>query len=347
MLRWISLLCALASTTQLIGCNHLNCGPGTVQKEGAHGELQCLPVDQSDAVTPCDVDGGAVAIVGGQCESRIQCDPATTMFDPNTGVCVGTGNGSSACAACPDPIPAGEICLTGGIVDFQTGMHVMGGASSRPLQIGAYEPLGFISNPTGAMPIASDPASTKGCYTFVLPTPASGLVALGVQDPTTGPGANPPLVIGAAGATVVSGQKYDLDGYLVLKSTLDGYAAVNPSFASQGAYVGCYYKDAPPVPTNQLFDETMPAVGVTLLENGAPSTAARYLDATRAIDAALTATGALGCAVVPGNNNIDQFTGMGGGITKWEKLPGGTAVGVVFVARLHSCDGGSTAATCQ
>jgi hypothetical protein len=348
MSRSLYVLCALGVMSLAVaGCKSLVCGPGTVQKQSASGEDECVPVDQQGASTPCDVDGGTVDDVGGQCVSHIKCDPATTLYDPVTGVCVGTGNGGGGCAACPNPIPAGEICVTGGIVDFQTGMHVMGGASSRPLQIGVYEPLGFISNPGAATPLVSDAASNKGCYTFVLPTPMSGLIALGVQDPATGPGANPPLVIGAAGATVVSGQKYNLDGYLILKSTLDGYAAVNPTFGASGAYVACYFKDPPPGPTNQIFDETMPSSGVNLLENGVTPAAARYLKADRTIDTTLTATGAIGYAVTPGNGNVNQYTGTGGGVTKWETVPGGSAQNVVFVARLHSCDGGSSVTTCQ
>jgi hypothetical protein len=340
-------ICALGLTTLLAGCGAPPCGPGTVLKHGADGQAQCLPVDQPGDAVPCDVDGGTVEIVGGLCEAHVKCDPGTTMYDPATGVCVGTGNGSGACAACPSPIPAGQICVTGGVVDFQTGMHVMGGASSRPLQIGVYEPLGFIANPAGAMPLASDDASTRGCYTFVVPAPSSGLIALGVQDPTSGPGTNPPLALGAAAASVVAGQRYEFDGYLVLKSTLDGYAAANPSFASGGAYVGCYYKDAPPAPTNQQFGETMPASGVSLLQNGTIPSAVRYLKADRTIDTTLTATGAIGCAVTPGTGGISQVTGQGGGVARWETQPAGTAQGVVLVARLHSCDGGSTVATCQ
>jgi hypothetical protein len=336
-------LCALATA----GCNAPSCGPGTKEVQGADGDVQCVPAEQQAAATPCDVDGGTVEIAGGLCESHIKCDPGTTMYDPATGVCVGTASGGgNGCAPCPSPIPAGKVCLTGGVVDFGSGMHVMGGASSRPLRIAAYEPLSFLGDPTSA-PLAEEPSTTKGCFTLVVQTPATGLVVLAVSDPV-GSAPAMPLTIGGAGAQVVAGGKYNVDGYLVPKSFVDGYAAVNPAFASAGTYVACFYGDAPPSPTNLVFTETMPTAGVSLLGNAAPLSAARYLKSDRTIDTTLTATGALGCAVTVGTGALGQFSGMGGGVAKWETQPGGTAPGVVVVARLHSCaNAPAGTATCQ
>jgi hypothetical protein len=349
MTRQVQAVCALSLVTFMTtGCNTLSCGPGTERVQGAGGELQCLPVDVPSQLIPCDVDGGSVDIVAGNCVSHIKCDPATTMYDPTTGVCVGTGAGVSCDQACPSPIPADSVCVTGGVVDFQSNMHVTGGASSRPLRIGAYEPLAFLANPTSTPPLAEDPSTTNGCFTFLVKTPASNLVALAVQDPV---GSTPamPLAVGGSGATVVSGHKYQVDAYLVLQATLDAYAAVTPSFKTSGTYVACYYDQPPPAPTNFLFTETMPASGVQLLENGVTPAAAHYLAASGAIDGSLTGTSAArGCGITVGTGGINQYTGSGGGVTKWETEPGGTAPNTVFVARFHSCDNAAPGTpTCQ
>src|SRR6185369_17387181 len=95
----------------------------------------------------------------------------------------------------------------------------------------------------------------------------NGLIALKVDDPQ---GTTPaePLVGGGSGATVVTGTKYNVDAYMVKKSTYDNYIAADATFMTAGAYVGCYYNVAPPAATNLVFNETdPPATGVHLLAN--------------------------------------------------------------------------------
>jgi hypothetical protein len=114
---------------------------------------------------------------------------------------------------------------------------------------------------------------------------------------------------------------------------------VNPAFKSQGTYVGCFYNQPPSAPTNLLFNETMPAAGVTLLENAVTPTAVRYLAADATIDPSLTATSAArGCAITVGTGNVNQYSGSGGPASSWELQPGGTAANAVFITRFHSCD---------
>src|SRR5437879_4006859 len=111
MIRSFYALTALVFVAATVwSCNNPACGPGTKQLQAANGDLQCVPVDVPSQLTPCDVDGGTVDIVGGNCVSHIKCDPGTTMYDPTTGVCVGTGGGP-ACGACPNPVPADSVCV--------------------------------------------------------------------------------------------------------------------------------------------------------------------------------------------------------------------------------------------
>jgi len=344
MIRSFYALSALVfAAATVTSCNNPSCGPGTKQMQAANGDVQCIPTEQQAPATPCDLDGGTVEIIGGNCESHIKCDPNTTMYDPATGVCVGTGGGGG-CAPCPAKPGSNNICVTGSVVDFQTGMHLV--SPTRPLRIAVYEPLAFLANPTAAMPLAEEPSTTKGCFTFTVQLPGSGLVAIGVSDPV---GTTPPmpLVFGGAGATVVGNTVYHVDANMVTKATYDNYVAAEASFGPNGAYVGCYYKDAPPPPTNHLFNETMPVMGVKLLENGATPATVRYLGPDHLISSALTSTGAIGCAVVPSVGSIAQYSGTGGGVTKFESAPGASAMGVVFINRFHSCDGQPMTGACQ
>jgi hypothetical protein len=341
MIRWCATIWALSAIGLLAatsaGCNPPACGPGTKQVQQANGTIQCVPADGiANGNVVCDVDGGTVDIVSGQCVSHIKCDPATTKYDPTTGVCVGTGGGGTNCPPCPANPGAGMTCLTGGIVDFQTGQHLMAG--QRTLHVGAYEPLSFLQGNT--TPI-TDTTDSNGCFTFTIPTPAAGLVAIGVNDPAGGPmpAGSPPLVIGGAGATIVGNKSYKVDAYMVEQSLLTGWGAVNALYNSGGAYVACYYNSTPPGPTNQIYNETMPAPGVQMFANSVLATPVNYLKPDRTIDTTLTATGTLGCALTAGNGNVNNYSGMGGGVTKWETAPGGTVANVVFVSRFHSCDG--------
>ena len=80
MNRRSSILIALVAVGALAavqsGCNEPSCGPGTVQQQQKDGTLKCVQTDDLNSMTPCEVDGGNVMIVGGKCVSAVQCDPA-------------------------------------------------------------------------------------------------------------------------------------------------------------------------------------------------------------------------------------------------------------------------------
>lgn len=337
MIRSVGSIWALAAlvvvAATVASCNNPQCGKGTKQVQGANGDITCEFADSTASNITCDTgDGGTSQIVNGVCVSRVMCDPGSTKLDPATGQCVSTGVGNGCSCATPG---AGKICVTGDIRDYVTGMKL--GNNSRQLHVGLWEPLGFLANPTGAQPLA-DTVTTNGCFSFTVNQQASGLIAVGVNDPSTGPGTNPPLIFGGSGATTAAGSTYQVDGYMVVKSVLDGYAAVNPAFGANGAFTACYYKDKPPRATDLTMFETMPATGVKLLENSVTPAAVKYLKPDKTVDPALTATGAIGCAITPGTGGINNYSGTGGGIAKWETTPGASAVGLVFVGRFHNCD---------
>jgi hypothetical protein len=350
MIRPVSTLLAVSAfgfVMATMGCTPVVCGPGTKQMQKANGDIECLPADQvATGDQPCDVDGGTAQIVGGVCVSRIICDPATAKYDPATGVCVGTGGGAGCSEQCPSTVGPSQICVQGRVIDFMTGMPVMKGG--RPLRIAAFEPLSFIGNPTGATPLKEDPANTEGCFALTMGAPASGLVAIGVTDPTTGPGNNPPLAMGGSGAPIVGGQIYRLDAYMMLKSTMADWSTVTGlDFTGKGAVIECFYSDPGQPPTDLEAKETMPAMGVTLLEDGATPASARYLDNNRKVVTTATTTTSFGCAIALGDAQVHNFSGTGGGVTKWETQPGGSPTGVGFVGRYHNCDVSTGDPACQ
>lgn len=307
------------------GCNTVTCGPGTVLVAN-----QCQVVSLGDGI-PCDVDGGDVEIVGGKCVSRVKCAPPL-MYDPFLGCYIPEVEGS--CPPCPSPIPPGSVCVTGGVVDLSTMKHLPNDGSARPLRIGVYEPLGFFDNPNVA-PLSENTSTSSGCFTFTVPVPASSALVVAAQDPV-GTTPTAPLTIGTSGLSIVAGQKYQVDGYMVKKSLVDNWSAADPAFLTEGSVVDCFYNVAPGAPTNFRFDEQWPtATGVQLTAAGMMSIIARYLEADASIDSSLTATGSRGCAVVAGGSS---YSFQGGGVNQWEKNWSGTTTGVVFVQAIRSCD---------
>jgi len=336
-----SLALVLLAANALAGCNVPRCGKGTVPRQSEDGTLTCQPVDAPAQGIDCDTDGGTLEIVAGHCASKVKCDDQTAMYDPVTGFCIGTGMGNG-CPPCQPPGP-NQICVTGNVYDFASGMQVMSGG--RSLRIAAFEPLSFLANPNTA-PLAEDASTTKGCFTLTLTAPASGLVAIAVTDPV-GANAAMPLTIAGAGAQVQKGKSYKLDGYMILKSLVDGWsAAAGQNYGQTGVAISCFYKEGVPPPTANQAIETMPATGVAMLDNGTTPATAKYLAADRTVNTGLTTTGPIGCGILPGTGMIEQFSGSGGGITKWETLPGSSTIGVAFVNRFHSCDMSPGAATC-
>jgi hypothetical protein len=346
MPRFISLFAALGFLT-VGACESPTCGPGTKQVQAPDGTVQCVSADAPSSSIGCDVDGGDVEIVAGSCHSRVTCDPATTMFDPATGVCTGTGGGS-ACPACPNP-SAGKTCLTGSLIDLISGQPV-----TNNVRVAVYDPLAFLSNPQ-IQPLAED-TTTKGCFTFAdVPVPGTGLIAIGTSDPAnTSPQV---LQLTAAAGAVVAGRIYHTDTFVTAHSVVTNWTtnvggAID--FDAQGAYVAMFYDQAVPDPTQLVFaNEKNPLAGVTLLDAGQPAAGAHYFGASRmAIDPTAMATTANGGGLAPADPaGLTVYSGMGGtcasGTCTWEKHQGATVPHLVFVERFHNCALSPGAATCM
>jgi hypothetical protein len=321
-----------------VGCNAPTCGPGTKQVQQPNGELKCLPVDAPASSITCDADAG-VHIFAGACVSTITCGD-NTRLDPDTGQCVGTGTGMMTAhvpAACPTPSGT-SVCINGVVRHLVDNSFL---ASGEKVRVAVYAPLSFLADPT-IKPIAE--IETDDTYTFKSISMASlgglPLVALGVSDPAA-TAASPTLQITGSGGQVVAGGTYTIDTYATPKSLVAAWTAASNGidYDAKGAFVMKFYSDAAEPPTNLVATETMPVAGVMLVEGlaGVTPPTARYFSTTlMTIDPALTATTTVGAGILPaGAMTPDSFTGSGGGVAKWESLPGGTAPHVVFVGRFH------------
>jgi hypothetical protein len=303
----------------LTSCNPLACGPGTVQKQQADGTLKCEAADRMESQTPCDVDAGNVVIVGGKCVSAVQCDPATTV-DVN-GVCVGTG--TSPVPKCSTPAP-GKACVAGAIKNFTNNAD----NTVTPLHVALYDPNVLLG---GGAPIdQTDLTSGGGGYVFQnFAPPGLGLIVV-----VTGEGNANMTMAGTGQQGIAAGNSYVLDAYAIKKTDSDGWGF---DIATAGAQIGKFYLDTKPAPNLLVANETMPAMGVTYSMSGS-SAGVQYFNAgITAIDAALTATGTSGVGIVaaPVSGNFPTFTGMGGGVSMWETLPGGSKANLVLITRFH------------
>src|SRR4051812_39971602 len=130
------LFTALVVAAALPGCKEVDCGPGTVERNGT-----CQSADETVSGAMC---GPFTTLQGDKCVPMFpptECDPGTTSadVDPATGVttCVGTGGGGcSAQFACPAPV-AGKQTICGQLYDFENNTNfaapgAMGGKCSTP-----------------------------------------------------------------------------------------------------------------------------------------------------------------------------------------------------------------------
>lgn len=353
----VAFLGALALTVALAdGCNTVTCGQGTVLRQHSDGTTVCEPATVANQLTPCDdVDGGTAFIVGGRCVSRVQCDPGTTMvgqLPDGTQVCVGTGGGGCSCQQ-PDST---HVCVTGDIYDFTgtpAGKKYAEGEITDPINVGAWEPLGFLNNPnTPALALDTSNPNKHSCYSVSnIEPPSTGLLAIGTRDDPSV--TNAKYMIVGVGLQPTAGNIYHRDAYLISKAEAMAWGA---SYVTGGAFIGQFFDNAVPNETNRTYTSTpalKPAGGVVMLDGASPAAGVKYMMPRTMVGAALTATDATaGTAIAPPPPGLTNYTGMGGMCNggqacKWQTLPGSSVAGVIFVQDFYSCNYNPAAVGCM
>ncbi|HEY5945732.1 MAG TPA: hypothetical protein VIV40_09585 [Kofleriaceae bacterium] len=365
----ILLLISAAALATTAGCNQIECGDGTIERDG-----KCEPPNVTSDPAKC---GAFTELIGDQCVPKFPptvCEDGTTVADtdPTTGVitCKGEG-GLLPCGAtdiarspqytCPIPTGATKQNICGQIYDFQDGKEfrlagaTMGTkcsptspATTGPcaLQIVAYDALTFAMAPTTTPPLPVGSVTIDECGRFkILDIETNGtgpFIGIGVDDAgmPLGPSG---ITVTAAVATgkLAKSSTSEVEAFIVKPSTTQLWASGGPPL-SGGIYAPVYR--AHKLPSTDPF---APQMGVTFARSGVALPANDYyfqaaiVDRTT-VDGAATATGANGTALVTNATTNDSVSygglgGLGNGC-KWELHAGASLPGIVFIQIFRKAD---------
>jgi hypothetical protein len=219
------------------------------------------------------------------------------------------------------------------------------GEPFRGVEVRFYEPLGFVADPVGTMPLRVEYPDSCGRYKAIdVPRQASGYIAVATEDNQSD--ADPSdlyLLTGSATATPSGALITGLNGFVTRRTTIEGWdtsatsggCAPASSFAVGGVYLPVFLD-----PAAELFPfHGTPAPNVVITE-GATSTQPTkdfYFGDTdplarTMIDCALDATGANGSGLMI-NTGLMNHSGIGGepaGCT-WPVTLSASVPGVVFI----------------
>jgi hypothetical protein len=301
----------VAVTVAIGGCGPgSECGPGTQRKQLANGTAACVPVDVAKGDTICDADGGVELVAGNHCVSRVQCGPGT-MLDPTSLTCVPTQVAAHQPPFCPPPT-AGHICVNGALRTLVDGSFLAG----QTVRVQIYDPQSFLGDPNP--PTLAEGTATD---TFMFPNvvmPNSKYILVVTRDPSGAPATYEPTGIGGQ---PTDGQSVRVDGYVLTKAQVSGWStAAGINFDTNGALFYRFFNDPPPPISSRTPTETHPVSGVQVIDTATnnPPAMLKYFGASlTTIDTALTATSAIGGAILA-PLGINTYTGRGGGVTTWE-----------------------------
>jgi hypothetical protein len=351
----------LATSIVSTGCKSLDCGEGTIERDGV-----CSPADDNPGSANC---GPFTMLENGVCVPMFDptiCDPGTTeeILDPDTGVitCQGTGAGdcSAPLSGCDVAAP-NTMTVCGRIYDVEddtvvgmgsadTGQCPMGGEAngSCALVIRPYDALLFAGNPTGTMPLNAAEIYHDRCGRFRMRDivlAGAPFVGLGVA-PHPAQGSTNRLT-GVAFPSQNGGALRDVVAYTTRMATdmmWTSTAGEGTSLATQGVYVHIYRANG----TTNMPLSGAPATGVTITQGGSalPNDDYYFSDSNPSQRTTLVEdppTGATGTGLILRQPDLNPYSGMGGGLPggcNWYTSMGATIGGVVFV-QIHNPVGAS------
>jgi hypothetical protein len=233
------------------------------------------------------------------------------VLDPTSNECVPTQLAPHQPPFCPQP-SAGHICVNGALRNFVDGSFLAG----QTVRVQIYEPQSFFGNPNP--PPLADGTATD---TFMFPNvamPASTYVLVVTRDPSGAAAMYEPTGIGGQ---ATDGQSVRVDGYVITKAQVSGWStAAGINFDANGALLYRFFNDPPPPTSSRTPTETHPVAGVQVIDAGTntPPPTVKYFGTSLAtVDGTLTATSAVGAAILT-TTGINTYTGRGGGVTTWE-----------------------------
>jgi hypothetical protein len=259
----MGLTVAIAGTVGL-GCDTINCGTGTIERNGT-----CQPADDQPGSAQCGA--GTELGAGGKCVPTevVVCDLASTreQVDPDTGVitCIGTG-GTSCDTELPCPAPAaGKNTLCGRLYDAQTDEPIAAtsatGTPCNPtaptatgpcsLKLQFFDALDFSTAPTTSTPLTVRMLTVDDCGRYAaLDVAESGSTFTGIAvDDATGTGDRYKLTgVALSDAEANPARKFRAYGTRNETDTAWSTTAAlgGASFASRGVIMTAFrYHDAP------------------------------------------------------------------------------------------------------
>ena len=342
----ITALIALAA-----GCDPLECGEGTAERDGA-----CVPADSVSPDDPRCGEGTVFDPVAMAClpeRPPTECGPNTEAVERPDGVIECVGTGTSCADPLPCPAPAGDaVSICGRLIDTETSAPVVAGdgtdttscdpdapADSGPcsLQLVLVDAAELAANPGAATPLDAGEITVDRCGRFRavdVAAPPSGLLGVAIDDSAAG----------SVDAHVTTGVGFAAPG----GSRLDGATLAATRRSTDLAWTS----SAGDPFGGETFSEVgavlitfvhagLPVAGVEITAGGAPLPDADDFyfadaDPTRraAIDPAASTTGANGAALAVGTE-LEEHSGEGAepdGCT-WSSAPGASVAGLIFVTR--------------
>lgn len=352
------LLLALFSALLASGCDSVECGDGTIERDGA-----CVRADQTVGTAKC---GPFTKLVGDVCLPEFPptvCDSSSTEADVDdaTGVTTCFGTGVAGCSApLPCPMPsAGKQTICGRIFDFQnntpfavaaaTGLKCTG-TEGGPCTLGvkAYDALAFAGDPT-IQPLAADLPYIDDCGRYRLTnitTPGGPFVAIAIDDAMPGPaGTTNPT--GVATPTAAGAATKDLDAFIASAATTSAWSSSGGPPISGGIYAMVFRAGKAGTETRAGITATLRGMAVSQTTGHEDHYFAAD-DATRTtIAAAATVTGVNGTALVTGASTADMLEYSGSGLPPecvYTKHAGASIPNVLFIQVLRPTNAPS--ATC-
>lgn len=323
------MLAAAAAGLVNASCSNVECGQGTVERDGA-----CFPADQGTEPSMCGGTGPFATVLGldGKCETEVPtvCDEESTRAetDDATGVttCIGVTGGCDSEIQCQAP-DSGRITLCGRIWDAETDDPIAAALNTPEmmcnpaapttdgpcsLRVRFFDALDFASNPATAMPIMPpEGVFTDGCNRYRghnMTRPQFGFIGIGVDDAPGITPAVPHRLTGVATANALATPGRGFKAYITRVSTDNLWTSTSGiggmTFAQRGVLAIVFqYKGAP-------------RAGVTVRRAGATIPADDYYfsDTTKArtmVSAALTMTGANGTGLVVNTDSPTAHDGIG------------------------------------
>jgi hypothetical protein len=337
LLRVRAPIAALLLVAAHAGCTSIVCGENTEPKfDPSTGTTTCTGKIPTKYV---QCDPNSTKVEGGICVGDPDKFPhcgAGTMIDPSM-ACVpmqgSCGHTPPSCVAKP-----GKFAINGLITHLKDGKFTDG----EMVEVRVYDPLAFLKN-TATPPQATLTTMNSGyCFDSLVDTGGQGLIAIAVTDPG---GTN--WTLGGVGQNnVTPGNLYRVDAYVIEKTlvaqwdTSAGLAGMN-TFEAVGGYVVRFF-DKPRLMGGAEDPTEKPVAGVQLVAGfvGTATDAYYFKGDLLTIDKTATATdGVTGTVVQRTSGLTPVFSGKGGMVNgmapTWERFPGGSTAGVVFVQTLH------------